>query len=181
MMPSQVKWEKPELGWMKLNTDGSCNAAAGKAAGGGLIRDDMGNWVVGFTRKLGNVNSFTAEVWALRDGLILCHQMKFPAVIIELDAKALVDALSNPRSSNSVISPLFDDCKLLISQIPHVRIKHVFREANKCADRLANSGHAQVVEFIIHSAPPMDLVPFVEDDSKGVSCSRLCPVLVPFC
>lgn len=56
-----VRWEKPEQGWLKLNTDGSWNATLGKAEGRGLIRDGLGNWVVGFTRKMGSVNSFTAE------------------------------------------------------------------------------------------------------------------------
>ena len=136
----QIWWEKPDLGWLKLNTDASSNAALGLAAGGGLIRDASGNWVIGFTRKLGRLNSFTAEAWALRDGLLLCCNLKLSAVVVELDAKALVDALSNPSYSNSVISPLFDDCKLLASQIPHLRLKHIYREANKCADRLANLG-----------------------------------------
>ena len=40
---------------------------------------------------------------------MLIHQMKLPAIIIELAAKALVDALKNPRYGNSIISPLFDD------------------------------------------------------------------------
>ena len=137
--------------------------------------------MVGFTRKLGNVNNFTAEIGALWDGLMLSHQMKLPAIIIELDAKALVDALKNPRYSNSVISPLFDDCKYLISQIPQVHINHVFREANKCVDRLANSSQSQVSEFIIHSIPPVELVTLVEADIHGVSCNRLCPGLVPVC
>nr|POE53032.1 putative ribonuclease h protein [Quercus suber] len=179
MVLRQVKWEKPGVGWLKLNTDGSCNAALGKAAGGGLVRDNLGNWVVGFARKLGNVNSFTAEIWALRDGLMVCRQMNLPAIIIEIDAKALADALRNPKYSNSVISPLFDDCKYLISQLPHVRINHIFREANKCADRLANSGYTQDLEFIMHSVPPVDLVSFVEADYHGVPCNRLGPELVP--
>ena len=92
-----------------------------------------------------------------------------------------MDALNSPNYNNSVISPLFDDCKYLISQIPQVRINHIFREANKCADRLANSGHAQDLEFIIHSAPPVDLVSFVEANYHGVSCNRLCPELVSSC
>ena len=65
-----MKWEKPELGWLKLK---SWNAVLGKAAKGGLIRENLGNWVIGFTRKLGNVNSFSAEIWALHDGLMLCQ------------------------------------------------------------------------------------------------------------
>lgn len=74
-----------------------------------------------------------------------------------------------------MISPIFDDCKHLISQIPQVRLKHIYQEANKCADHLAKSGHSQVLDFIIHSAPPMELISFVEADCHGVSCNRLCP------
>lgn len=57
---------------------------------------DRGNWVVGFSRKIGKANSFLAEIWALRDGLISCNQLNLNAVMVELDAKALVDALNNP-------------------------------------------------------------------------------------
>ena len=72
MLIKQIRWEKPEQGWWKLNTDRSWNATMGTTASGGLIRDSWGNWVTEFTRKLGNANSFTAEVWALHDGLMLC-------------------------------------------------------------------------------------------------------------
>ena len=179
MVLKPIRWEKPEQGWLKLNTDGSWNAKLGQAAGGGLIRDGLGNWVGGFIRKMGSVNSFTAEVWALRNGLILCHQMKLPAIYVELDAKSLVDALSNPSYNNLVISPIFDDCKLLISKIPLVRIKHIFREANICANCLANSGHSQALDFVILSAPPVELSSCVEADCIGVSCNRLCPEFSP--
>lgn len=96
MAVRQVRWEKPNPGWVELNTDGSSTASSGTSGGGGLIRDDRGNWVVGFSRKIGKVNSFLAEIWALRDGLILCNQLNLNAVMVELDAKALVDALNNP-------------------------------------------------------------------------------------
>ena len=94
----------------------------GLAGGGGLIRDEAGVWVAGFTRKLGKVNSFCAELWALRDGLLLCQQMNITALIVELDAKALVEALTNPSYSNTVVSGLFDDCKQLLSVFPQCRI-----------------------------------------------------------
>lgn len=63
--------------------------------------------------------------------------------------------------------------KLLINQIPQVRVKHTYREANKCADRLANLGLYQYVDFIVHSIPPVELIPLVEADSLGSCCSRL--------
>lgn len=121
------------------------------------------------------MNSFTAEVWALHDGLHLCCQMNFSAVIVELDAKALVDALNNPSYSNLVISPLFNDCKILARQIPQLQSKHIYREANKCPDRLANLGLSQHPEFVVHSNPHEGLVSFVEEDCLGMVCNRLCP------
>ena len=168
-MVKRVSWVKPDLGWFKLNTDGAARGSPGAAAGGGLVRDEDGNWVIGFSRKISRTDGFAAEMWALRDGLQLCQQMNARAVLIELDAKALVDILNNSTYSNAVISPLLDDCKLLISHFSQVRVKHIYREANKCADKLAKAGLSQALYFIVHSAPPVELIPLVEADSLG-SC-----------
>ena len=118
MIVRQIKWEKPDMGWVKLNTDGAADVAAGSAGGGGLIRDDQGNWIIGFTRKISKAYSFLAETWALHDGLLLCNQLNLNVVMVELDAKALVDALKNPSYANTIVSSLFDDCRHLASQIP---------------------------------------------------------------
>lgn len=170
----KIRWEKPEVGWMKLNTDGASNPLLGSAGGGGLIRDEDGKWVAGFARKIGKVDSFLAELWALRDGLILCHHMNVAAVVIELDAKALVDAFTNPSYSNTVSSGLFDDCKQLVTHLPQCSIKHVFREANMCADQLARLGSLQALDFTLFSCPPVDIMKFYEADSQGLFVNRLC-------
>ena len=36
---NMVKWDRPRIGWMKLNTDGSSLGNPGSAGGGGVIRD----------------------------------------------------------------------------------------------------------------------------------------------
>lgn len=73
--------------WRKLNTDESSLEKIGRAGGGGLIRDEEGNWVLGFLRQIGVTSSFIAELWALRDDLILCVKKNFTAIVIEMDAK----------------------------------------------------------------------------------------------
>ena len=103
---------------MKLNTDGSASDLLNATGSGGLIRDGQGNWIEGFSRNIGHTNSFLVEIWALRDGLQLCYHMNLHAVIVELDARALVDALNNPAYANTILSPLFDDCKQLVTRIP---------------------------------------------------------------
>jgi len=73
---------------------------------------------VGFARKIGKTTSFIVELWSLHDGLILCHNRNFATVEVEIDAKAIVDAISNPNYYNVFVSPLMDDCRLLVSRIP---------------------------------------------------------------
>ena len=36
---------------------------------------EHGSWVVGFTRHVGATNSFAAELWGLRDGLLFCSSL----------------------------------------------------------------------------------------------------------
>ena len=113
-----IRWEKPRAGWLTLNTDGAATGNIGQAGGGELIRDDNGVWVTGFARRIGNTNSYMAELWALRDGLQLCLQMNAQSVFIELDAKVIVDALNSPTSSNSFISSILEDCRHMANGIP---------------------------------------------------------------
>ena len=67
-----VRWKRPCLGKLKLNIDGLAQGTTGLAGGGGVLRDYQGNWVLGYSRKIGKTTSFLAEWWALRDGLHLC-------------------------------------------------------------------------------------------------------------
>ena len=57
-----IRWEKTAMGWKKLNTDGSVLGSVGQARCGGVVRDDHGKWIVGFTRHIGATDSFAAEL-----------------------------------------------------------------------------------------------------------------------
>ena len=43
MVLKSIRWEKPNTGWKKLNTDGSSVDSLGLAGGGGVVRDEQGN------------------------------------------------------------------------------------------------------------------------------------------
>ncbi|GKV11830.1 hypothetical protein SLEP1_g23049 [Rubroshorea leprosula] len=64
---------KPLLGWVKINTDGSALTNPEIAMAGGLIRDHQGNWLAGFTRKIGHISSLAAKLRGIRDVLLLSH------------------------------------------------------------------------------------------------------------
>ena len=62
-----------------------------------------------FSKRIGATNNFMAELWGLRDGLILCCKLHLPSLIVKLDAKAIVDAFLNSNYENNVISTILDD------------------------------------------------------------------------
>ena len=130
-------WERPSLGWKKFNTDGAFNGDARLAGCGGIVRDERGQWVNGFSKRIGLTNSFEAELWGLREGLLLCCNLNISHLEIELDAKAVVEVLGSLSYVNNVISPILDDCRLLVSRFQQIWIKYCFREVNRCADSLA--------------------------------------------
>ncbi|KAF3946154.1 hypothetical protein CMV_027546 [Castanea mollissima] len=91
-----VRWGFPHSTWFKLNSDGSSLGNPRKVGGGGLIRNDKEEWLKGYARNFGFSTSVATILWVLRDGLRLCISLKLLVVIIELDAKLIVDLLQKP-------------------------------------------------------------------------------------
>ena len=101
-------------GRFKLNFDGALLGNPGKslgnpgkAGGGGLILESHGKWVTGYMRRnIGVATSIIAEFWAFRDGLLLASQLGITQLVVELDAKVIVDlVLSKNNRAYSPLSP----------------------------------------------------------------------------
>ena len=58
----RVRWEKPPPGWAKLNTDGVVARNPGLERCGGLIRDEHGAWLVGFSRNIESTTICAAKL-----------------------------------------------------------------------------------------------------------------------
>ena len=108
----------------KLNSDGSAIGSSGRAGGGGIIRDHNGQWLKGYARPLGCTNSCMAELWTLRDGLLIAKEMGINNLIIELDALSVV-LLMNNNTVNLLMESLLTDCRNLVREIPNKQIVHI--------------------------------------------------------
>ena len=64
-----ICWHPPPCGWVKLNTDGSLQQGSGRATAAGLLTDDQGKWLHGFTYNLGISSVIQAEAWGVLMGL----------------------------------------------------------------------------------------------------------------
>ena len=169
-----VKWEPPPQNWHKLNTDGSSLGNLGRTGGGGIIRNANGEWVGGYTRAIGITTNAAAKLWVLRDGLNMCIELNLPTVIIELDAKLVVDLLKKLGGSLNGNDMIVADCKVNLKKIPRIIIKHCFRVANKCVDALTRKGALLSQDFLSFSFSLSDVALLLSLDSTGIVYKRIC-------
>ncbi|XVF29316.1 hypothetical protein REPUB_Repub15cG0110400 [Reevesia pubescens] len=175
-LPKWISWSPPPHNVFALNTDGTRNNSSGVSAVGGLIRNTGGNWICGFLSKIGRTNVQTAELWGVREGLHLAMEMGLQHLIIQVDAAAIIPLLQDITIHNNHPSAsILQDCHAMISYFNSVQVQHVYREGNRCADKLANLALMDSVSHgtTVLSSPPSELVTFLKSDAEGVSFLRL--------
>ena len=95
---------------------------------------------------------------------------------MELDAKIIVEMLNNaesPNNTNLKFSSLLSDCRFLIENATQVRVTHIYREMNQCADFLARKGCCLREDFVIfESSPSEELDKLLVSDVNGLYCYR---------
>ena len=113
--------------------------------------------------------SVTVECRALRDGLLLASQLGIAQLVVELDARVVIDLFVSNNSSKKHYSPLLNDCKSLLTRFLQIRVNHVYREGNRCADKLAKEGCSLEVDFVVLDRPsPSDLCNILYSDAVGM-------------
>lgn len=170
----QVSWVAPPPQVFKINVDGTYRKNSRSAACGGLVRNLNGSLIKGFSCNLGFCNSVWAEMWALRLGIELARSLSLDKVCFELDSKAVVNMVHLRGSHNKFLQPLVQEIlDLLDAPDWIVSVAHVFREANRCADHLANEGHARLFGWIAFDRASPSLALILREDAIGFSMPRI--------
>lgn len=72
-----IVWNRPTIGWIKLNVEGSCQDNSGSFGGGGVFSDHRGNFLATFSEKLDAGTNHEAKLQALNSGVKLCNRLSF--------------------------------------------------------------------------------------------------------
>ena len=104
------RWQPPGVGCVKLNTDAVCKLPMYLAAAGGLIRDNLGRWLLGFMYNIGACTPLEAELWAILEGLRVAWNAGYRNVLLEADSQQAISAVKGE-------SVMFGNCKSLVDQI----------------------------------------------------------------
>ncbi|CAN1140453.1 Putative ribonuclease H protein At1g65750 [Linum perenne] len=94
-------------------------------------------------------------------------------VAIQTDSAASITLLQNvdaPRHSHAALVAEF---QALRNRKWEVVISHVYREANQCADYLANLGHSYCIGLHLFSSPNASLAHWLRYDLVGVALPRV--------
>ena len=157
-------------GWVKINTDGMFKANIKLAGCEGLIRNQWGGWMGGFTHKLGSCSITDVECWGILNGLQLAWEIGCRKVILEADSLCAINSLNNTKSLPSKQRNLTTKCEDLLSREWSINFNHTYREANKFL--------SQDLSYIHLERAPKDLNLILFHDVTGDYPKDLCSCFV---
>jgi ribonuclease HI len=151
----QSSWQRPPVGWIKLNWDAATDHQNGLMGVGLVARDSRGQVQVSLCHFMPYLTDPTvAEAFAARRGVELCSAMGFTAVIFEGDSQMIVKALLVDETQPSSFDSIVADTQLLLSSFPQWQVRFVRRTDNDVAHRLARMAVKHKVSHVwVESIP----------------------------
>jgi ribonuclease HI len=134
-----VRWSPPPRGWVRLNTNGSCRDC-GHIGCGGIIRGSDGEWLGGFSKYISIGSAYLAELWGVLEGLMYARRLQFCFIELHIDSLVVVQAITSNGHGSWKGRSLVEQIRRLLALDWQVVVHHSYREANQCADALANYG-----------------------------------------
>ncbi|KAF7813360.1 putative reverse transcriptase [Senna tora] len=168
-----IAWTKPEMDWVKVNVDGACSRSeVVRAACGGLVRDNNGNFLVGFTRNLGDCSATQAEIWGVLSGLMTAWHHGYRKVILEMDSLVAFNMILGRVPEAHPFSSLVQRIHNFLSLDWVVKFQHTYREGNRAADAFASYAYNTSFHLAFVSNPPLEVVSVIDADRRGLGSVR---------
>ena len=121
-------------------TDGASRGNPGKASIGVVIRDEKGALAATISQAIGNTTNNQAEYRAIIAALEKALSMGAGSVELCSDSELVVKQVKGQyRVKKDTLKPLYEQVMQLKSRFEIFKIKHIPRERNREADKLANA------------------------------------------
>ena len=167
-----VRWNNNDFNCIILNVDGSCLGDPIRAGYGGILRNSVGFYLLGFSGFITSTTDILfAELTAIHRGILLAVQLGFEEVVCYSDSMLSVKLLNEHASIYHAYAVLIQDIKYMLL-ITNFTIYHCLREGNQCADFMAKLGATSNADYITHATPPFDLLPLIQNDATGTCFPR---------
>jgi len=143
------------------HVDGASRGNPGPAAYGVAIETAAGEPVTGFGKYLGETTNNFAEYQGLLAALEFALSRHYSRLKVVTDSELMARQIEGRYKVRSPdLKPLYDKAQTLIRRLESFSIRHVLREHNREADRLANKAlDAAARGDTLPPAPPRPLAP----------------------
>ncbi|KAK9013943.1 hypothetical protein V6N11_005118 [Hibiscus sabdariffa] len=131
-----VRWRRPPEEWCKLNCDEAVVTSSGYSTCGGVIRNAAGDWLIGFSRKLGICSVIESELWGIYEGLLVAWSLGLVRLIVEVDSSNAINLIRQYKEGQAALA-LVPNIVSLINRRRSIELSHVMRKGNKLADCMA--------------------------------------------
>jgi len=122
-----------------IYSDGAARGNPGPAAIGAIIKDEQGRYIATISRRIGTTTNNQAEYRAVIAALEKVVTLGAGKVILNSDSELIVRQVKGQyRVKNASLKPLHQKVQQLISLLEDFTIKHIPRQQNTEADKLAN-------------------------------------------
>ena len=161
----RAKWEPPDPGWIKANTDGSVSKHLGKGGIGVVLRDDTGAFRAAACQVVATaIDSERVELLACRKAIELARDVGVGKLHLECDSARVVSMLNNREKNLSTAGPIVEDVKTKLKGFEEFKVSWVSRSANSAADKLAKMGMGDELNDVWLSAPPDCILHVISDE-----------------
>lgn len=134
----ELKWSKPNPGFLKLNVNASFYEEPGMGSTAAILRNTHGTFVVGKCTFYQHVaNAGTTEALAMKDGLHLANSLGATKIQAKFDYMEVINFCKGQMQWWDSAAAVYADCVETALQIGTMDFKHVPREANGVAHELA--------------------------------------------
>lgn len=126
-----------------------------------------------FSKSLGSCSAYVAELWGVFEGLHLLRMRGYAKVLVQVDSAVVVQAITGDQMGSTSGWSLLREIRKLLRLVWEVKVVHVYREANRCADAMAALGATPSQGLIIYENPPESVGRLVLADMMGAFAPRL--------
>ncbi|RYR09761.1 hypothetical protein Ahy_B05g078168 [Arachis hypogaea] len=114
-----------------------------------------------------------AEIWGMYVGVKRASELGIKKLVVESDSKCaiiLTQKMSPKMHGNSSLIRTINE---LLMKMEDVKVRHIYREANFCADALAKLGQEHESRIKFWEQPPPYLFHHLLADASGMKFSRI--------
>ena len=149
--------------------DGGSRGNPGPAAYGVAIETAQGQAVTAFAKFIGRTTNNFAEYQGLLAALEYALSHGYPRLRVLTDSELMARQISGQYKVRSPdLKPLFDQARAMIARLESFSIRHVYREQNREADRLANQAMDDAERGKGSRSPsPHPLVPSASEEASA--------------